>query len=298
MFILVLGSSGMLGRAIVKELAESGIAHMAMTRDQLDISNEIALYKVLKNNNITHVINCAAYTDVAGAESNLSLAMNINAECVRTIAQICHSFDIKLIHFSTDYVFDGCKEGSYNESDTPCPLNYYGKSKLLGEEYVEKNCKDYKIFRLQWLYGSNGNNFISKIVTHFNSNGHIHVVNDQFGSPCSAGFVSKYVIRTIQRWDKAPSGIYHLTHDDNCSWYDFASHLFSLFEMRKKVFSIKSSRNGVVVRPDNCVLNNQKVINYFDLGSLGSWKRDIEEFVLKNKPMFKSLFLESKKIEG
>lgn len=290
MFILVLGSNGMLGREITKQLSMNGIPHISCGRNQVNITSEIDIHRALKSNNVTHVINCAAYTNVPKAEIEMGESKLVNCDAIKYLVDACNKYSASLIHFSTDYVFDGCKVGSYNESDEVHAVNWYGQTKLEGEKYITNDSEDYAIFRLQWLYGKSSNSFIYKIMDRFLDNGQIQVVDDQFGSPCSVSFVAKTVIEALGRWDLKENGIYHLTHDDHCSWYQFAKYIFELFSKESFVTPIKSdSFRDSVVRPDNCVMSNSKIINQFRLESLGGWKSDVNNFISHNMGDFSEL---------
>lgn len=297
MLILVLGSNGMLGREITKALSHQGIPHLAYTKDLLDITDELSIHRIMKANRISIVINCAAYTNVAKAEDEISTARRINADGPQILSEVCNKHNVKLIHFSTDYVFDGCQEGKLKEDDIASPLNMYGKSKLEGENAIILSCKNYKIFRLQWLYGRHGNNFIYKVINKYRENGVLKIVDDQFGSPCSTFFVTNVILAMIDRWDRGENGIYHLTHDNYCSWYEFTRYLFNFFNMKNIVapISVKSFKDNVV-RPDNCMMDNYKIRNTFKLETLGSWESDITHFVTSNSDIFGS-FIDLKKGE-
>lgn len=297
MLVLVLGAAGMLGRDVVKTLSDQGIPHLAYNRKLLDIKDEMGLHRVMRANKIDLAINCAAFTDVPRAEEDITLAKDINGFALGILSRVCHSNSVKLIHFSTDYVFDGCKEGAYVEDEEARPLNVYGKSKLIGEEEIKNNCEDYKIFRLQWLYGKHGSNFVNKIIELYNKHGRISIVEDQFGSPCSTEFIAKTLITVLDRWDEAPAGIYHLTHDDYCSWNEFATYIFSQFDKQDCVHAIKAKDlKSRVVRPDNCVMDNTKFKNNFREQTLGSWKHDVDNFLVRN-PEVVGKIIETKKLK-
>lgn len=283
MFVLILGANGMLGREIGKHLSINGIPHMSCSRHEVDVTSELDVFRAFKFRNITHVINCAAYTDVARAEDEMDLALTINRDATAIIANACNRNGASLIHFSTDYVFDGCKSKPYSESDTPHPLNWYGETKFKSEQAVIDNCNDYAIFRLQWLYGRDHRSFIYKVLNYYKDSGVAKVVDDQFGSPCTVNFVAYAITVCLFKWANKRNGVYHLTHDDACSWFEYTRYVFDQFGARNKVKPIQTEDiESNVVRPQYCVMNNSKIKNVFGLETLGSWRGDALGFVKEN----------------
>jgi dTDP-4-dehydrorhamnose reductase len=279
MTILVSGSKGMLGWDIVKLLAWNNITHIAFDKEELDICNELQIHRILRNHRISLFINCAAYTDVLKAEEEISIVKRINSDALGPLAKACRQYSVGLLHFSTDFIFDGCQHSPYLEDDEAFPLNVYGQSKYEGEKQISQNNDNFKILRLQWLYGKNGNNFLYKIIDAYKQTGYLKIVNDQFGSPCSAEFVASIILNFIMRWDVIPTGVYHLTHDDHCSWYEFARYAFERLNLADKVEPISyKDLNTKVVRPNFGVMSNSKLKRQLDIKSLGCWKDDVDHF--------------------
>jgi dTDP-4-dehydrorhamnose reductase len=183
----------------------------------VDISDEDAIMKLISREDPAIVINAAAYTDVDGCEDNRIHAFEVNGNGPGYIAKACAEIDAILVHFSTDYIFDGTKE-EYREDDRPNPINAYGESKLLGEISVGKNLENYRIIRTSWLFGSHGKNFVDTILTLSRQIPVVRVVNDQVGKPTYTVDLAKKVPEIISR----DPGIYHITNDGQCSWYEFA----------------------------------------------------------------------------
>lgn len=298
MLILVLGASGMLGREVVYQLEQDGIDYLAFDKKSLNIGNEMGLHQVFRKHKISFVINCAAYTNVNNAYTEKHLCELINVNLLQVLAEVVAQYNIPLVHFSTDYVFDGSKKIPYEENDRPCPINFYGKSKLAGENVIRNICSDYKIFRLQWLYGNSGINFLDKIAAKYKGEGQVHVVSDQWGCPCSTAFIARTLLIILKRWEMGESGIYHLTHNDYCTWFEFAQYFFGLFGKSQQVIPIKSNdlftNNLYVRRPKNATLDNQKIISGFKLETLGSWQNDLENYISNRKDIIK-IFTEERR---
>lgn len=244
MKILVTGSGGQVGKSIInaickKELYIGRIEEMSKKLDiisldkgELDICNELQVKKIIEIIHPDIVINCAAYTDVDGCEKNIEKAFKVNAEGAKNLAKGCNNISAKLIHMSTDYVFDGEKQTPYSETDEVNPINIYGKSKAKGELYVREFCRKHFIIRSSWIYSSEGNNFVKNIIDIAKKQGCINVVNDQVGSPTNAEDLVYHLIR-ISMTNKY--GIYHCTGKGQCSWYEFASDIIKTLGINCKV---------------------------------------------------------------
>jgi len=212
--IVIFGANGMLGHALQQVFPK---AHFFGHRD-VEISNESAVMRLVKREHPNIIINTAAYTDVDGCEDNRDLAFAVNGEGPGYIATACSEAGAILVHYSTDYIFDGTKP-EYREDDSPNPINVYGESKLLGEISIRKNMEDYRIIRTSWLFGSHGKNFVDTILSLSRQIPEVRVVNDQVGKPTYTIDLARTTPDIISR---AP-GVYHITNDGTCSWYEFAS---------------------------------------------------------------------------
>lgn len=234
MNILVTGANGQLGqclRDIVEENQNSentwfwtDVADIE-GRDvrHLDITDEKAIECFFKDNSINVCVNCAAYTNVDKAEDDQELARKLNADAPGLLAKACKAHDAKLIHISTDYVFNGTSFMPLTEERMTLPTSVYGKTKLEGEENIVKSGCDYLIFRTAWLYSEYGNNFVKTMLRLVENNEEVKVVNDQIGTPTYAGNLAMliyYIIAEVKPLEK--TGIYHYTDEGACSWYDFA----------------------------------------------------------------------------
>ncbi len=210
--VLVLGADGMLGHAFRTILPEANF----YGRD-LDITQREQIIACFNKLRPASVINCAAYTDVEGCEDHRDYAMLVNGIAPGYLAEACDQIGAVLVHFSTDYVFDGSKQ-EYREDDHPNPINVYGESKLLGEIRIMDHMDDYRIIRTSWLFGPHGKNFVDTIIDLSANMAQVKVVNDQFGKPTYTIDLAQQISKMIC---KQP-GIYHITNDGICSWYRLA----------------------------------------------------------------------------
>ncbi len=214
---VIFGAYGMLGHDLAA-VYPGAVLH----GHELDITDERAVSASIRDLSPDLVINAAAYTDVDGCEDNRDLAFAVNGEALAYIASACSEAGATLVHYSTDYVFDGSKT-EYIESDTPNPINVYGASKLLGEQNIAKNTDDYRIIRTSWLFGRHGKNFAETMLHLSKQMDQVRVVNDQVGRPT---YTVDLAWKTPEIVSLEP-GIYHVTNDGVCSWYEFARAIIS-----------------------------------------------------------------------
>ena len=217
--ILVVGANGMLGRDITALLGDRG---RGVDIDGIDITSLESVERVLTAVRPSVVVNCAAYTDVDGCESNQETAMQVNGEGVAHLAMATRTIGARLVHVSTDYVFDGSKGAPYQEDDAPHPLNVYGESKLAGEMNAVFN-PDHLIVRTQWLYGLHGKNFVETMLRLGAEKDELSVVDDQVGSPTWTVDLGRAILALVE---KGRQGVYHVVNDGYCSWNAFARAIF------------------------------------------------------------------------
>lgn len=245
MKLMLLGSGGTLGKDLINVLKQKRENFFAFTKDQLNILNTEKLKKAVDDVKPDVIINCAGYTKVDMAEIEREKAFSVNALAVFHLANICKELGILLVHISTDYVFSGEKNTPYHPFDTPSPLNYYGVSKLYGENYIKDSGCDYLIARTSWLYGTEGNNFFLKLLEKSESKDEISVETDQISSPTSTITLSKTLINLI---NKSAKGIYNITDrtKNGISLFCFAVKIMEVFE-RKTI--IKGVKTEELIRP-------------------------------------------------
>jgi dTDP-4-dehydrorhamnose reductase len=260
--ILITGAGGMLGHALVKVL-DSEYELIPASHSQLDIADSDQLLKILEKEKPAVLINSAAYTKVDDCEKNIELAHRVNGQAVGKMARICQETGIFLVHFSTDYVFDGQRKAPYLEEDETKPLNVYGASKLEGEKKIAEYLNRFLIIRTSWLYGSHGPNFVDKILqladeVRSGSRKELQVVDDQLGSPTYTVDLARAVKFLLA---KKFCGFLHVTNWGSCSWYEFAKEILRIVKYDNvPIRNIKSEEmKRPAKRPVYSVLSNERL---------------------------------------
>ena len=278
MKILILGHKGMLGSDLFLRLFAF---HEVTGKDieDLDIASADACEGLISETEPDVVINAAAYTDVDGCETNREKCFSVNAEGVKNIALACADRGIKVVHFSTDYVFDGKKGTSYVEDDTCNPVNVYGQSKLAGEQYLQQFSNDFLLIRSAWLYGKNGKNFVKTIVDKARISKQLEVVDDQIGSPTFSWDLAGAVQLLIEG---KYSGTFHVTNRGKCSWYEFAKRILKSACIDD--VTVKPIKSDVLARPANrphlSVLSCRKFIESTGK-TMRYWQIALDDFIKK-----------------
>ena len=265
MKVLVTGGKGQLGSELHKISTNYNFEWLFTDRQSFNLSDQdnIDVYLDICKPNI--IINCAAYTAVDNAEDDFEAANTINHKSVELIAKWSYGNNCKLIHISTDYVYDGNLLFPYVETDQANPLNNYGKTKLLGDIACQKNNSSSIIIRTSWLYSSFGNNFLSKMINVMQDRDEIEVVDDQFGSPTYAADLAEVILQIIN-FNIWKPGIYHYTNRGHISWYDFANKIKSIYGFSTIIKSISTKEySQKAIRPKYSTLDNSKIKNTFDI---------------------------------
>ena len=275
--ILVTGGNGQLGSEL-KEITPNFPDYNFLFTDvsDLDITAHDEVRAFIERNNINIIINCAAYTAVDKAESEPKLSDAINNLAVANFAQIANEKNIKLIHISTDYVFDGTNHKPYVETDTPNPKSVYGQTKLDGELAMRKiNPINSIIIRTSWVYSKFGNNFVKTMLRLAETKSEISVVADQIGSPTSAADLAKAILTILPKIKNNSVEIFHYSNEGLCSWYDFALEIFRIKNIKILVNAVKTSEFPMLVkRPTYSVLDKSKIKTRFGL-EISSWKASL-----------------------
>lgn len=282
MHILVTGANGQLGREIQQATKGSKLTYHFATSSELNICDTDAVATYCREHCIGIIINCAAYTNVDGAEKEVNLAEEVNHNAVNGLAKIALNQDITLIHISTDYVFGGTKNRPIYEEDFTEPLGVYGATKRRGEEAIlESGCR-YLIFRTAWLYSSVGKNFFNTMLHLTATKKDIKVVFDQVGTPTYAADLAEFLVHIIDHNTyKENNGIYHYTNEGVCSWYDFAWAINELSGHRCEVKPCYSSEfPSVVTRPAYSVLDKTKIKNTFKI-TIPYWRESLVKCINK-----------------
>lgn len=241
--IWLIGNKGMLGQDVEK-LFKKNLSYLASDKE-VDIADYQILKEFTKNIKIAWIINCTGYTDVEKAEKEIEKAFQINRDGVRNISKIALKKQAKLIHISTDYVFNGKKNThlSYTEDEKTDPINIYGESKLAGEKEIKETLKKYFVIRTAWLYGRGGKNFVSTMLKLFKEKEEIKVVSDQWGSPTYTIDLAEGILEIINN-DSDKFGIYHFTNEGVTNWYEFAREIYR----KSKKLGIIDSNKEVKIR--------------------------------------------------
>ena len=257
MRVLVTGVKGQLGYDVVNECKKQGIDPVGVDIEEMDITDEAAVRKVITESNVEAVIHCAAYTAVDAAEDNVDLCRKVNAGGTENIAKVCKELNLKMMYISTDYVFDGQGERPWQPDDERHPLNVYGQTKCEGEYAVEKYLDKYFIVRIAWVFGVNGKNFIKTMLRLGKERGAVSVVNDQIGSPTYTFDLAVLLVDMIQT---EKYGRYHATNEGLCSWYEFACEIFQQAGMDVKVTPVSSDQfPAKAKRPSNSRMSKDKL---------------------------------------
>ena len=289
MRILVTGKDGQLGRSIHKVIsANSEIDNdygsnefIFVGRRELDLSNDSNINHYFNSNNkFDIIINCAAYTTVDKAEEESELANKINHLAVKKIAEIANKQEFKLIHISTDYVFDGESNKLYTETDITNPINVYGKTKLAGEKALQDIMStDAIIIRTSWVYSEYGNNFVKTMLKLGKERNELSVVSDQIGSPTYATDLAKAILGIINNKDyqdkNQSTQVCHYSNEGEISWYEFAKEIFKLAEVDCKVSPITTEQYPTPARrPMNTIMDKNKITKAFSVDT-PDWKKSL-----------------------
>jgi len=280
MRVLVIGKNGQLGRSIHKKVNADDEIHQNLNadefvfvgRNELSLSSDSDIAQYFNNNDdFDIIINCAAYTSVDEAEEQVTLANQVNHLAIKKLAHIANSQQAKLIHISTDYVFDGNSDQPYLESDIPNPINIYGKTKLAGEQALQMIMPTNGIIiRTSWVFSEFGTNFVKSMLRLGRERSELNVVSDQIGSPTFATDLAETILKISRSENKEqPTEIYHYSNDSEACWHEFAQAIFKIAEIECNIIPITTANYlaFVAARPLNTVLNNTKIIKKFGIKS-------------------------------
>jgi len=282
--IWLIGNKGMLGSDVEVVLKSASLEYISSDID-VDICDISQLRSFPEGKDISWIINCSAYTAVDQAEDEQDKAFAVNAEGAGNIAQMAKGIGARLIHISTDYVFDGDAEDGYSEEDPTSPQGVYGARKLQGEVYIAQACSDYFILRIAWLYGRYGKNFVYTMLRLFRERDEVRVVSDQHGSPTWSRDVAQVILAIIIANSK-DYGIYHYTNEGRITWYDFAVKIYELgrtygfFEKETSILPICTDEYPTrAKRPANSYLFKSKIKKTFSV-DLPEWDTSLDSFIV------------------
>ena len=273
--VLIIGSKGMLGTELVDVFTTNDYEVHKTDLPEIDITSPESIRKNLAQIEPNIIINAAAFTDVDGCEENIELCHQVNGEALEHLAKECQKIDATIIHYSTDYVFDGEKKEGYSEDDKTDPQSQYGKSKELGEKNLQKYGEKYYIIRLSWLFGKHGNNFVETMLKLAKEKDKLEVVNDQFGKPT---YAKDLAVRTKELLESGQSnGIYHITNEGVTSWYDFTQEIFKIAGLDTPVEPVTTDKfPRPAQRPHYSGLINTK------LPKSRPWQEALREYLAEN----------------
>ena len=278
MKVMVTGITGQLGFDVMRELAKKNIEAIGAARKDFDLTDAAGMRSFIEKHKPDAIIHCAAYTAVDKAEDEPDLAMAINAQAVKAIAEISRELDIKLIHVSTDYVFPGDGVEPYEVDDRKAPTNAYGRSKLAGEEAILSTLEKFFIVRISWVFGINGKNFVRTMLRLSETRDRLTVVDDQIGSPTYTADLARLLVEMVQT-DRY--GIYHATNEGFCSWAEFASEIFRQAEVAVEVVPVESSAYPTkAIRPKNSRMS-KKSLDDAGFERLPSWKDAVGRYLIE-----------------
>ncbi|MDA7810533.1 dTDP-4-dehydrorhamnose reductase [Flavobacteriaceae bacterium] len=285
MKVLVIGSDGQLGLEFQKiSNSYDSLSWVFSTIKTLDLLKLDTISSFLNDINPSVIINCAAYTSVDKAETESKLADLINHKAVNIISRWTSDNNKKLIHVSTDYVFDGLSQIPLNENSYTSPVNEYGRSKLKGEQVCLKNDANSIIIRTSWLYSSFGNNFVKTMIELMKKNNSVKLVNDQIGSPTYAYDLAKVVLKIIVNY-KTESGLFHYSNEGEISWFEFARSIREFYKLDCEIIGVSSKKfKTLAKRPQYSLLNKLKIKKIFNL-EIPNYKQSLEDCikVIKNE---------------
>tara|TARA_B100000900_G_scaffold397524_1_gene397967 strand:- start:928 stop:1788 length:861 start_codon:yes stop_codon:yes gene_type:complete len=283
--ILVIGSEGQLGMEFQKiSNSYDSLSWIFSTVKTLDLLKLDTINSYLNNINPSVIINCAAYTNVEKAEKEFDKADLINHKAIDVISKWTNFNNVKLVHISTDYVFDGLSKIPLDESSHTNPVNEYGLSKLRGEQACLKNNPSSIVIRTSWLYSSFGKNFVKTIIRLMKKNNSVKVVNDQVGSPTYAYDLTKVIVEIIIN-SKNKSGLFHYSNEGEISWFEFSKSIKELCDLDCEIIGVSSKEfKTIVKRPKYSLLNKSKIKKTFNL-EIPNYKQSLENCikVIKNE---------------
>lgn len=293
---IIFGKNGQLGKSVTNALGGWGDIK-AVGREDINLEDTAGLKEFIRNHKPDCIVNCAAFTAVDLAEKKPEVVNKVNAMAVNTMAKEAKKINSLLVHFSTDYVFNGDKDGQYYETDPISPINVYGKSKAAGEEYIRKVRCDHLILRSGWLYGRGSSNFPTRIIQRLNKGETCKVVSDCFGTPTSTEHLAIALRQMLDCLFLKPElkhnllGTYHIAASGYTNWYDYAKLILKLGKEKGLIKSDKKleilpvelrSLDSPAARPKNCRLNCDKLKNNFGI-ELADWAASFSEEFLKGK---------------
>ncbi len=280
MKVVVTGAAGQLGQDVLLELERKNHEAIGIDRDQVDITDEGAVKAFISDVKPDAILHCAAYTNVDAAEENEDIACKINADGTEHLAKAAKAAGAKMLYISTDYVFDGTANEPYEVEHPTKPIGAYGRTKLAGEELLQKTMDEYFIVRTAWVFGIHGHNFVKTMLRLGEERGEVGVVHDQIGSPTYTVDLARLMVELMET---DQYGIYHATNSGVCSWYEFAVEIFKQAGLNVKVNPLTTDQfPRPAARPKYSVLSKKK-LEEKGLTPLRDWKEALAAYLKESR---------------
>ena len=283
MRVLVTGANGQLGKEFKNNVSNSDHEFYFADENELDITKKKEILDYVIKYKIELVINCAAYTNVNDAETNKRQAIKVNCDSVRNLVEVFEEKKIKMIHFSTDYVYNSDNLNPINEDSNINPINYYGISKREGEKIIEKSSSDSIIIRTSWLYSMYGNNFVKTMIKKGENGEKIYVINDQFGCPTYSKDLVDCTLNIIVSNKLNKYKVYNFSNQGYTNWYDFTKKIFELKKINCQIIAVNSDKyKSIANRPKYCITDKSRIKDIFNI-TIREWDKALEEFIINYK---------------
>ena len=280
MRILVTGASGQLGQEFKNNVSNSDHEFYFTDENELDITKRRKILEYVTIHKIDLIINCAAYTNVNQSETNKKQAIKVNVDGVRNLVELCEEKKLKMIHFSTDYVYNSDNLNPVNEDSKINPINYYGISKREGERIIEKSSSDSIIIRTSWLYSMYGNNFVKTMIKKGENSDKVYVINDQFGCPTYSKDLVDCTLNIIASNKLNKHKVYNFSNEGFTNWYEFTKKIFELKKITCDIIPVDSnSYKATATRPKFSVTDKSRIKDIFNI-LIRSWDEALEEFII------------------
>jgi len=282
MITLVTGSNGQLGKTI-QSILKNNSKFIFTDKNSLDITKKKKIESVIKSYDINCIVNCAAYTHVDQAEIEKEKVDELNCNAVKNLVEISETYKLRLIHISTDYVYNGINRSAISEYEYVDPQNYYGVSKLNGEKHIENSISESIVIRTSWLYSSFGKNFVKTILEKAKSESLLKIVGDQYGCPTNAHDLADAIIQIIKSKDKIDkeSKIFNFSNLGYTSWFEFAEFILKEINFNCSLEEIKTNEiSQLSKRPKFAITNKTKIMSAFNL-KIPEWKESLMKFLKK-----------------
>ena len=280
MKVLVTGANGQLGQEFKNNIYKSYYEFYFTDKNELDIINKNHVLSYVLDNKIDLIINCAAYTNVNESETNKNQAVKVNCDAVKNLIEICEEKKLKMIHFSTDYVYNSDNLNPIKEASNINPINFYGISKREGEKIIEKSSSDSIIIRTSWLYSMYGNNFVKTMIKNGENADKVYVINDQFGCPTYSKDLVDCTLNIIASNKFNKHKVYNFSNEGFTNWYEFTKKIFELKKITCDIIPVDSNNyKTTAIRPKFSVTDKSRIKDIFNI-TIRNWDEALKEFII------------------